>query len=167
MIDQQLTDLVSSLAQAPVTTQENASPLTLIIPANALIPVCSGLQSHPEIYADRLACITGVDNGPEAGTMEVIYHFDCLTTGSTFALKVLTDRDHPEVPSLSALWRAADWLEREVFDLFGILFTGHPDLRRILMPADWEGFPLRKDYVQQEHYHGVKVASASNTDPVR
>ncbi|MFM7195228.1 MAG: NADH-quinone oxidoreductase subunit C [Bacteroidota bacterium] len=159
MTNEQLSALIGQLATEPVTVQEQASPMTVVIAAGDLIPLCSALRSYGEVYADRLACITGVDNGPVAGTMEVIYHLDCITSGLTFALKVRIPRDHPEVPSLTGLWKSADWLEREIFDMYGIFFTGHPDLRRILMPADWEGYPLRKDYSEQETYHGVKVAS--------
>lgn len=159
MNNDQLASLIRKLSADRAVIQENAVPLTMIITPADLIPLCTALQSHGEVYADRLSCITGVDNGPAAGTMEVVYHFDCLTTGLTFALKIKTPRDHSEVPTLTGLWRSADWLEREIFDMYGILFTGHPDLRRILMPADWEGYPLRKDYVEQEAYHGLKVAS--------
>ena len=167
MTNEQLCSLIRQGATGPVTVQEQASPLTLVIEAGDLIPLCTTLRSHGEVYADRLACITGVDNGPAAATMEVIYHLDCITTGLTFALKVRIPRDHPEVPTLTGLWRSADWLEREIFDMYGIIFTGHPDLRRILMPADWEGYPLRKDYVEQESYHDIKVASGSTSDPAK
>jgi NADH-quinone oxidoreductase subunit C len=72
-------------------------------------------------------------------------------------LKVMVPRENPEVDSVSSIWRGADWYEREAFDMYGINFKGHPDLRRILMPADWEGHPLRKDYKHQEFYRDVKV----------
>jgi len=72
-------------------------------------------------------------------------------------LKVVLPRENPEVDSVSQVWRTADWHEREAFDMFGIKFNGHPDLRRLLLPADWEGHPLRKDYKHQEYYRDVKV----------
>lgn len=163
MNNERLIAIVTGLTQGAATIQENATPLTFVVPAAALPSVCSALQSHPEVYADRLVCITGIDNGPESGTMEVLYHLDGITTGLQLALKVIIDRTSPAVPSLCNLWKSADWLERETYDMYGILFTGHPDLRRILLPADWEGHPLRKDHVVQETYHGVTVASVPST----
>ena len=71
----------------------------------------------------------------------------------------------PQVPSVSSIWKTADWHEREAFDLVGIEFTNHPDLRRILLPSDWEGYPLRKDYKEQEEYHGIKVKYTPNPAP--
>jgi NADH-quinone oxidoreductase subunit C len=162
MNEENLIALVTGLAPGKVVVQGSCRPLTFVIPGAELIRITSFLHSHPDVYADRLSCITGLDNGPEQATMEVIWHFDCLTTGIAFAIKVVVDRQAPEVPSLATVWKSADWLEREVYDMYGILFTGHRDLRRILMPADWEGFPLRKDYVVQDVYHGVKVESTAN-----
>lgn len=112
---------------------------------------------------DHLACITGIDNGITSGTMEVVYHLYAILHATSLTLKVKIIRNNkdevpPIVPTLSHIWRSADWHEREVYDFFGILFEGHADMRRILLPADWIGFPLRKDYEAQEIYHGVKVA---------
>ena len=89
--------------------------------------------------------------------MEVIYHLYSITKNLHFVIKVVLDRETPSVPSITSIWGTANWHERETFDLFGIHFEGHPDLRRILLPANWEGFPLRKDYTTQEYFHGVKV----------
>ena len=87
----------------------------------------------------------------------MIYHLYSIPFNRSLALRVVLPRDNPEVESLAGIWKSANWLEREVFDMYGVRFRGHPDLRRILMPADWEGFPLRKDYQHQETYHGVTV----------
>lgn len=111
---------------------------------------------------DHLACITGIDNGASAGTMEVVYHFYSILKNLTLVVKVKVARNQvdaplPSVPTLSHIWQSADWHEREVYDLIGIHFEGHQDLRRILLPADWQGFPLRKDYEEQTTYHGVQV----------
>ncbi|TAH20992.1 MAG: NADH-quinone oxidoreductase subunit C [Cytophagales bacterium] len=111
---------------------------------------------------DHLACITGMDNGATIGTMEVIYHLYAILHATSLTLKVKIFRNSnnepmPTIPTLSAIWRAADWHEREVYDFFGIAFEGHPDMRRILLPADWQGFPLRKDYEAQTLYRGIQV----------
>ena len=90
-----------------------------------------------------LRCLTGIDRGDH---LEVVYNLMNLGTKEELLLKVKLPRESPEVPSVAALWPTANWLERETYDLFGIHFQGHPDLRRILLPDDWEGHPLRKDY---------------------
>lgn len=136
---------------------KNAMPLTLVVDAATLKQVCERLHKNPETYFDMLTCITGVDNGPEANTMEVIYHLYSIPFHQSLMLKVIVSRENPEVETLTTIWKSANWLEREVFDMFGIVFKNHPDLRRILMPADWDGNPLRKDYKHQETYRGIKI----------
>ncbi|MCS6823524.1 MAG: NADH-quinone oxidoreductase subunit C [Cytophagaceae bacterium] len=128
-----------------------------LIDKNDLVELCMELYSNPKLYFDYLACITGIDNGPEKNTMEVLYHINSLVNELRIVLKVVLPRERPEVHTVSHIWRTANWHEREAYDMFGILFTNHPDLRRILMPADWQGFPLRKDYSEQYTYHGIKV----------
>ncbi len=118
--------------------------------------------THDQLYFDFLACLTAIDNGPEKGTMEVIYNFTSIPFGHQLVVKTIFKRNEkeepmPTVPSVSHLWRTAEWHEREAFDLLGIHFTGHPDLRRILLPEDWVGHPLRKDYEPQKQYHGIYV----------
>ncbi len=137
--------------------QLNAYPKTFTIAGSKLIEVASDLHKNPAAYFDMLSCVTGVDNGVEAGTMEVIYHFYSIPLNQSLALKVILSRENPEVESLVSIWKSANWLEREVYDMFGINFKNHPDLRRILMPADWKGYPLRKDYQHEEYYRGVKI----------
>ena len=119
--------------------------------------VCMYLSRTPGLYFDFLNCITCVDNGPEKESMDLLYHISSIPLEHTVILKLTVGREEEAVPSLASLWRTADWHEREIFDLFGLKFRGHPDLRRILLPADWVGYPLRKDYVEQELYHGIKV----------
>lgn len=140
------------------SVEQNSTPLTLRVEAGVLLQSCRQLQSDSNFYFDQLSNITGLDNGPEIKTMEVIYHLYSIPYNYSLALKVVLPRDNPEVESLSSIWKSANWLEREVFDMFGIQFKNHPDLRRILMPNDWDGHPLRKDYQQQDTYRDVKVA---------
>jgi NADH-quinone oxidoreductase subunit C len=120
-----------------------------------LVEVCQTLRTHPALQFSVLLDVTAVDRLPASPRFEIIYLLVCLgeAYGSAPArrlrLKVSLTNDSPAVPTVSSVWPAANWAEREVFDLFGITFEGHPDLRRVLMPDDWEGFPLRKDYPVQ------------------
>jgi NADH-quinone oxidoreductase subunit C len=135
----------------------NSHPATISVNPRSIAAVGQLLQSDPSTYFDQLSCVTGIDNGVEAATMEVIYHLYSIPFNLSLALRVTLPRDKPEVESLCSVWKSANWLERETFDMLGITFTNHPDLRRILMPADWEGFPLRKDYQESERYREVKI----------
>ena len=140
----------------------NSSPKALIIPASEIVQVCKELYENEQTYFDSLSCLTGVDNGSEVNTLEVIYNLYSIPYNHHLMLKVILQRNQPEellpeVPTVSYIWKTAEWHEREAFDLVGISFSGHPDLRRILLPADWEGHPLRKDYENLEEYHGIKV----------
>jgi NADH-quinone oxidoreductase subunit C len=140
-------------------TDETATPKAIIAHADDLLEVCKILHTHEVLYFDMLSCLTGVDNGPEANTMEVIYNFYSIPFDHHLMLKVILPREKPEIESVGEIWRTALWHEREAYDLLGIHFKSHPDLRRILLPADWEGHPLRKDYQVQQYYRGVKVES--------
>ena len=92
------------------------------------------------------------------GTLSVVYHLESVYLKHKLTLKVSAPRENPQVKSVAEIWRSANWNEREAYDLFGINFINHPDLRRILMPYDWEaGYPLRKDYKNPEFYQGMKV----------
>jgi NADH-quinone oxidoreductase subunit C len=85
----------------------------------------------------------------------VVYHVYSYEKKHRIVLKCFLDRADPVLPTVQEVWRAANWQERECFDLLGVLFDGHPDLRRLLLPDDWEGHPLRKDYTEPDHYHGI------------
>lgn len=139
---------------------EKATPSALLVPTERIAEI--GQLLYEEVYFDYLACITALDNGPEAGTLEVVYNLYSIPHNTQLMLKVGVARNEaqaspPEVPSVSHLWQSANWHEREAYDLMGIKFTGHPDLRRILMPADWQGHPLRKNYEAPQQYHGIEV----------
>lgn len=136
---------------------ENATPKAILINPDQLIEVMTFLHEDEACYFDMLSCLTGLDNGPEAGTMEVIYNLYSIPYDRGLMVKVTLPREQPEIKSIAQIWQTANWHERETFDLVGIQFINHPDMRRILLPNDWIGHPLRKDYQVQEYYHGVKV----------
>lgn len=139
---------------------EQVTPPCFSCPFELLVLVMTELQQNPSTYFDQLSCVTGLDNGPEPGTMEVIYTLYSIPFNQSLMIKVVLPRENPEVESLASVWKSANWMEREVFDMYGIKFLNHPDLRRILMPGDWEGFPLRKDYVEPETYRGISTKEA-------
>jgi len=117
--------------------------------------ICLYLRDEAGLQFDYLSCLSGMDYNN--GNFGVVYHLASMVHKHKIVLKVNCTTDHLHVQSVSSVWGTANWHEREVFDLFGILFDEHPDLRRILLPDDWEGYPLRKDYKVQEFYHGMKV----------
>ncbi len=137
---------------------ENATPKALIIAKEQLLEVSTYLYQDENMYFDMLSCLTGIDNGVESNTMEVVYNLYSIPFEHALMLKVELIREKPVIHSVSDIWKTANWHEREAYDLLGITFEGHPDLRRILLPADWEGHPLKKDYEHQEKYRGIKVA---------
>jgi NADH-quinone oxidoreductase subunit C len=151
---------------------EVQDPYTIVDVAH-LVEVCRYLRDEPELGFDMLNCISGVDylepdpkKAPKAGFephLEVVYHLQSFTKRHRFVFKVVLPRwlnnqagNLPEVPSVTGVWAAADWHEREVYDLSGVWFVGHPDLRRILLSEDWVGHPLRKDYEFPLEYHGIR-----------
>jgi NADH-quinone oxidoreductase subunit C len=127
---------------------------------DGLLDVAAFLKYDPGLAFDCLSNISGVDY-PKRNVIEVVYHLYSYRHRHPFVLKVEALRDDPVLPSVASLWSHADWQEREVFDLLGVRFDGHPDLRRILMPEDWPGHPLRKDFVEPEEYHGISTSRES------
>ena len=150
--------LNSKFSNSNLLQANSCIPFGIQVPAGLLISISTELHTNPSTYFDQLSCITGLDNGPEAGTMEVIYTLNSIPFGQSIMLKVVLTRENPEIESVASIWKSAEWLEREIFDLYGIKFLRHSDLRRILMPTDWEGFPMRKDYKEQETYRNIKLA---------
>ena len=134
----------------------------LLINADRITDVCLELRNNPDTYFDFLSCLSGVDYGTEINRFGVVYHLSSLPYKTQLTLKISTENnrdlaDLPTFPSIISVYKSADWHEREAYDMLGIFFEGHPDLRRILMPDDWEGFPLRKDYKNAEYYKGIKI----------
>lgn len=128
--------------------------------AAALPEACAFLRDDADLRFDCLTSQTAVDR-PADEKIEVVYHLFSYPHRHDLVLKVDTPRAAPSVPTVERVWPAANWLERETFDLFGVDFPGHTDLRRIMLPEDWVGHPLRKDYVEPEHYHGIATRRES------
>jgi NADH-quinone oxidoreductase subunit C len=162
---EELRDFILAKFGAEVILDSKADSMQpyLVVQPEQIADICLELHDNEQTYFDFLSCLTGTDNGPEAGTMEVVYNLYSIPYDHHLMLKVSLPRNNaisqpiPQVPTVSHIWRTADWHEREVFDMLGIYFKDHPDLRRILCAADWEGHPLRKDYQIQDYYHGIKV----------
>jgi NADH-quinone oxidoreductase subunit C len=119
---------------------------TLQIRLEDILAVCRFLHDDSECPFDFLVDLCGVDHLPLEPRFEVVYLLRSLKTKDSIRLKVSLPGSSPRIASVFSVWKGANWMEREVFDLFGITFDGHPDLRRILLTPEWEGFPLRKDY---------------------
>jgi NADH-quinone oxidoreductase subunit C len=118
---------------------------THLIKKESLIEVCRFLKTAPLLQFNFLSDVVGVDCFPQKPRFEVVYHLYSIPKKHRLRLKVKVD-DNEAIPSVTSIWKGADWAEREVYDMFGIEFSGHPNLKRIYMPDDWDGFPLRKDY---------------------
>jgi len=133
--------------QAIVETVEFRGEQTIVLHPEHLVAVCTYLQKQLEYTF--LSSVTAVDWPERIPRYDVVYHLLSIPRRSELRLKVrvgMRGEEHPTVPTVTVVWPGANWYEREVYDLFGITFTGHPDLRRILMPIDWTTYPLRKDY---------------------
>jgi NADH-quinone oxidoreductase subunit C len=126
----------------------------------AIVEVCRFLHDESDLQFDSLSNQTGVDYKAK-GVIEVVYHLYSYPHRHSIVLKVDVPRDTPVIPTVEGVWNAANWLEREIYDLLGVTFEGHSDLRRLLMPEDWLGHPLRKDFVEPEEYHGISTRRES------
>ena len=129
----------------------NPDPYIVVEPS-AIAGVCRFLKDTPGLHFDFLMSISGVDTKEK---FQVVYHLFSYTHRHSIVLKIDLPYDAVKVPSVTEVWAAANWHEREQYDLFGFEFAGHPDLRRILLPEDWIGFPLRKNYEYPDEYHGI------------
>jgi NADH-quinone oxidoreductase subunit C len=144
-----ITALKAAVPAADVQPGTAADLPTVLILREHLLDVALALRDHAALRFDVLLEVTAVDWWPTQPRFEVVYHLVATGVPARLRLKVRLAGDDAQVPSLHTVWPSADWLEREVWDLFGIVFEQHGDLRRLLMPEDWEGHPLRKDYPVQ------------------
>jgi NADH-quinone oxidoreductase subunit C len=129
---------------------------TVLVLREEILDVCRWLRDNPEYDMTYLSFVSAVD-WPDH--FDIVYHLASVSRGHALTLKVAIPRDDLRMPSVVGLWRGADWHERETYDLFGIVFEGHPNLRRIMMSADWHGHPLRKDYVYEDPQWLVDLAT--------
>lgn len=129
----------------------------VIIPAAKNLEILGYLKNEPELYFDSLMSLAGADSGLR---LWVVYPLHSLRHLHRLLVKVVLPRENPEVDSVVPLWKMADFFEREAYDLYGIQFKGHPDLRRIMNPPDWEGWPGRKDYEYPPEYQGIPTVRA-------
>ena len=134
--------------EAILSAKSFRNEITVVVTPSEIVRVCRHLKEDPDLRYDFLSDLTAVDRLREHPRFEVVYHLYSLQFKRRVRLKVLVEEGEA-VPSVTQVWGTADWHEREVYDMFGVGVEGHPDLRRILMPEDWEGHPLRKDYPVQ------------------
>ena len=171
MTQSEISDLLKQKVHVDaVVPESDAAQAWIELQQEYLLACADVLRSDSELYFDHLACLSGVDL-PEQNKIGIVLHLYSYPFEHKVVIKYFTERKTPPLllnnqidktqfpifPSVSGIWKTAIWHEREAFDLFGIWFENHPDLRRILLPPDWEGFPLRKDYTLAEKYHDIQI----------
>jgi len=145
-------------ADAILATHAFRGDAPAIVKREALLDVCKTLRDDPELQFDFLSDVTAVDFLGRVPRFEVVYHFYSIPKNHRVRIKVPVEESDPKVPSLVPLWAGANWFERETYDMYGIRFEGHPNLRRILLPDNWQGgYPLRKDFVDKRPKRQRKI----------
>lgn len=142
--------LIKRFKKEIVDSHDHVGDETILILPEHLLEIAQFLREDPKMSFEVLSDVTAMDYLRRKPRFEVVYHFHSLTLKHRVRVKVLVEEGQEVVPSLVSIWRSANWGEREVWDMFGIRFEGHPDLRRILMYEEFQGFPLRKDYPVQQ-----------------
>ncbi len=145
MTKQEITKIIKDEFKNAILKVENEPDLTIYVSNDKILQICQFLHNDPELNFVYLSDITGVDYPQRVPRFDVVYHLYSIDKNHRIRLKIAVDEDKG-IPSVTGIWKGADWFEREVYDLFGIEFENHPDLRRILLTDDWQGHPLRKDY---------------------
>lgn len=144
--------LIQKNTKADVKLLEDGPETSVFVPADAVFSVMEYLKSANDLAFNNLMSQTAVHEKEE---LKLFWHLFSFSQKHRLTVESVVPISHPKVASVTKLWAAADWLERETYDLFGVEFVGHPDLRRIMLPEDWEGFPLRKDYVDPNGYRDI------------
>jgi NADH-quinone oxidoreductase subunit C len=137
--------------------EDHTGDSSILVDSQKIVEVCSLLKNNEVCSLKVLQVISGVDYTDYIEVCYMLCNFDPKNLQDVILKVRLTDRENPKLKTITDLWLSANWQERECYDMLGVEFEGHPDHRRILCPDDWEGFPLRKDYVVQEVYRGMKV----------
>jgi NADH-quinone oxidoreductase subunit C len=143
-----------------ISAELTAKDPWILVEAAAIADVCRYCRDDAELRCDALSNLSGVDYKAQ-DYIELVYHLYSYPFRHYVILKARTGRDDARLPTVEGVWKAANWLEREIFDLLGVTFIGHSDLRRLLMPEDWVGYPLRKDFVEPDEYHGISTRRES------
>ncbi len=133
---------------------ENSIPPKFVIQPDKVHEIAEFLKNTGDLEYDQLMSLTGQDLGNE---LSVVSHLYSTKFKAALALEAKVTREEPELDSISDLYATANWHEREAYDMVGVVFTGHPNLKRILLPLDWEGYPLRKDYKPADYWHGMPI----------
>jgi NADH-quinone oxidoreductase subunit C len=144
--DRAVTALKNELGSGALEVESFRGETTVVLDREVIVRACEILRDAPELAFNRLASLTAVDYWPDEPRFSVIYQCFSIPHGEYLGLRVPLQGADAELPTIESVYLNANWFEREVYDMFGILFKGHSDLRRLLMPNDWEGHPLRKDY---------------------
>ena len=147
MTNQNILERLSSYSKQSIeSSAEFRGELTIVVKKEDIVRVCQFLRDDVELRFDMLKDICGADHVRPGNRFEVVYNLYSLTNNHRFRLKAGVDEADPHIPSVTSVWPAANWHEREAYDMYGIVFDGHPDLRRIYMPEEFEYYPLRKDF---------------------
>ena len=146
MNEKVLDRLKAKFLDAKLEADEFRNELTIVIPKEKIVEVCKFLKEDKELCFDLLADLCGIDMNTPSNRFGVIYNLYSFVNKHRIRLKTFTEEEHPNVPTVTGVWGTANWHERETFDMFGIIFEGHPDLRRMYMPDEFEYHPLRKDF---------------------
>jgi NADH-quinone oxidoreductase subunit C len=141
-----LEKLRQRFAEISFEASEFRGELTVVVPKEQIVSVCTMLRDDPELGYNFLSDLCGIDMYMPVNRFGVVYHLLSLPHKHRIRLKTFTQEDNPKVPTVTGVWPTANWHEREAYDMFGIIFEGHPDLRRMYMPEEFEHYPLRKDF---------------------